>query len=123
MLTTTRLVYQSSNKKLSNSLYQILFARDWKGDRYRLGDLVRLAKNNTSASRTNTLKFALLGDPAITLAYGENRVITESINNKDIANHGCSIKYFDFSILSRSILIFFLITGVNIALNIIYMIP
>lgn len=86
LLTTTRVVYQSSNRILNNSIYSTAFERDYKGNRLRFGDILRIAKNkSTAASPLNTMKFTLLGDPAITLPYGEYLVLTDSINGKAIS--------------------------------------
>ncbi len=79
LITTTRLVYESENFRLSQNIYRNLFEKDADGKRYRLGDVLRLAKNNIKGS-INEFKYVLLGDPAITLAYGEYKVITDSIN-------------------------------------------
>ncbi|MBN1118931.1 MAG: type IX secretion system sortase PorU [Bacteroidales bacterium] len=82
LYTTTRVVYQSSNMALSERLYEHMFEKDDKGKRYRLGDLFRMAKNESGGE--NKLKFALLGDPAIMLPYGEYIVVADSINHKSV---------------------------------------
>lgn len=85
LFTTTRLVYQSGNMSLSSSIFNHMFERDSEGNRYRLGDLFRISKNNVNEG-INELKFTLLGDPAITLPYGEFKVITDSINNIPVSD-------------------------------------
>lgn len=85
LFTTTRLVFQNSNLRLSESIYENLFKKDYQGERYRLGDVFRTAKNTTSAPQTNTYKFALLGDPAITLPHGQYHVMVDSVNNLAVA--------------------------------------
>jgi hypothetical protein len=82
MFTTTRVVYQTSNYELSQSVYQNMFKKDEQGKRYRLGDLIRIAKNQNQSM--NDKKFALLGDPAITISYGEYKVVTDSINKSPL---------------------------------------
>lgn len=94
LLTTTRLVYQDSNFRLSKNVYNQLFKKDENGKRYRLGDIMRIAKNNTSGT-TNKLKFSLLGDPALTLAYGEFKVLTDSINSQDVSVEMDTISAFE----------------------------
>jgi hypothetical protein len=88
LFTTTRVVYQSSNKDLSDDIFNLIFDKDTDGKRYRLGDIFRISKNNainrSEASYTNTLKFMLLGDPALTLAFGEFKVLTDSVNRVSI---------------------------------------
>lgn len=87
LLTTTRVVYQNSNEILNSNVGKIAFEKDYQGNRLRLGDIVRLSKNaSTAARKENTSKFALLGDPAITLRYGEYIVLTDSINGKPVSS-------------------------------------
>lgn len=86
LLTTTRLVYQSSNYRLSQHVYNYMFSRDENGRRLKLGDIIRIAKNKTTDT-SNKFKFSLLGDPALTLAHGEYKVITDSINGNFVENN------------------------------------
>ncbi|MBN2487268.1 MAG: type IX secretion system sortase PorU [Bacteroidales bacterium] len=81
LFTTTRVVYQGYNYSLSRDIFNMAFNKNENGNRYRLGDIFRLAKNNYTGDYVNMRKFALLGDPAITLAHGEFKVITDSVNN------------------------------------------
>lgn len=82
LFSTTRVVFAYSNYLLSNSFYDFVFAQDNQGKRYRMGDIIRLAKTNTFNS-INKRNFSLLGDPALRLAYPENRVVTTRINGQD----------------------------------------
>lgn len=71
LLTTTRAVYASQNAALNQAFMSRLFTRP-EGQRLRLGDIVRLSKcDETLAADRNKLNFALVGDPALTLAYPE----------------------------------------------------
>ena len=72
LLTTTRLAYAHANYIVNRRIYKNLLACE-DGSRPRLGDLVRLSK---IPSDDNYLNFALLGDPALTLAYPEYKVAT-----------------------------------------------
>jgi hypothetical protein len=83
LFTTTRLVYQDSNKYLSEDIFNLIFDKDSSDKRYRIGDIFRIAKNKRNMS--NSRKFALLGDPALTLAFGEYKVITDSVNHLSIS--------------------------------------
>ncbi len=78
LFTTSRLVYAHSNFTLNKAFYDYAFEKDAYGKRYKLGDIIRLAKNNTDGD-VNKRNFALLGDPALTLAYPAYRVHTDSI--------------------------------------------
>ncbi|MBA4322800.1 MAG: hypothetical protein C0408_08295, partial [Odoribacter sp.] len=80
LMTTTRVVYSAPNYTLNRNIYNYAFTRDTDGNALGLGDIIRLAKNN-SGSGYNKRNFTLLGDPAVRLAYPwHGRVITDSIN-------------------------------------------
>lgn len=77
---TTRIVYSGENYELNSNFYKNIFNKD-NGKPIRLGEIVRLTKNTTSAS-TNKLNFTLLGDPSIMIAFPHQRDIrTDSIVN------------------------------------------
>lgn len=90
LFSTTRLVYAYSNSLLSQSFYSFVFETDENGNRYRMGDIMRLAKINT-INTTNKRNFTLLADPALKLSYPENKVITTSINGRDANNSSDTI--------------------------------
>lgn len=85
LMTTTRLVFAYSNRILNSNYMQAALERLPNG-RYRtLGEAAREAKNRTYTSSGdifNNLKFTLLGDPALTLAFPENQVLTTHINDR-----------------------------------------
>ncbi|MCF0191734.1 MAG: type IX secretion system sortase PorU [Marinilabiliaceae bacterium] len=70
-----RLVYGSSNFQINNALLKRLLSRDALGRRYRVGEAVMYAKRQTS-SLINSLKYNLLGDPAMVLANNQDYVVT-----------------------------------------------
>ena len=77
LVTTTRPVYPSTlNYKFYNGSFE-----KHDGEYYRIGDLLRRAKNSTSSSSNiNKKKFAILGDPALQLAYPNYQVVTTHVN-------------------------------------------
>ncbi len=79
LLTTTRLVYSSPNFILNRNFYKHVFESDTNGNRLRLGDILRMTKNE-SGSGINKRNFTLLGDPALVLSYPEYFIVTDSIN-------------------------------------------
>ncbi len=84
LFSTTRLVYANSNFLLSRSFYNFVLAKDANGRQYRMGDIMRLAKINTSnANVINKRNFTLLANPALKLSYPGHKVITSSINGKE----------------------------------------
>lgn len=84
LLTTTRLVYSSPNFVLNQNFYKYIFATNSSGRRNTLGDALRFTKN-ISGSGINKRNFTLLGDPALTLAYPEYYVVTDSINHQPVS--------------------------------------
>jgi len=91
LFSTTRLVFAYSNFLLSKSFYNVVFETDEKGNRYRMGDIMRLAKINT-INTTNKRNFSLLADPALRLSYPKHKVVTTSVNGKDAVNLTDTIK-------------------------------
>ncbi len=79
LLTTTRLAYAHANYIVNRRIYANLLSCDDDGSVPRLGDLVRLSK---IPSNENYLNFALLGDPALTLAYPKNNIVNTSVSNE-----------------------------------------
>lgn len=83
LFTTTRVVYANSNDRLTNSLFDRLMERmDAPPEQ---GEWMRLAKN---AHRSDTLdinsrKFALLGDPAMTIGIPKYQILVEDINGQN----------------------------------------
>lgn len=78
MLTTTRLVYISTNSTLVKNLYKNLFD-EVDGKPLSMGEIIRLAKNLT-AGDNNMRNFTLLGDPALLLGKPRPTIVTDSVN-------------------------------------------
>ncbi|MFA5819384.1 MAG: type IX secretion system sortase PorU [Bacteroidales bacterium] len=92
LMSTTRVVYSAPNYSLNKNIFNFAFDRDESGNTMRLGDIVRLAKNN-SGSGPNKRNFFLLGDPALKLAWSwHGKVITDSINNVSVSDNSDSLK-------------------------------
>jgi hypothetical protein len=92
LMSTTRVVYSAPNYFLNRNILDVAFDRDKNGSALRLGDIIRLAKNN-SGNGPNKRNFSLLGDPALRLAlpyYGQ--VITDSVNNISVNDKIDSLK-------------------------------
>lgn len=85
LFTTVRAVYSSSNKRLTQEVYEEIFARQ-DGKRQRIGDIIVKAKNANSADTTssNSRKFLLMGDPTMILATPKNRIVLSSVNGESI---------------------------------------
>jgi len=80
LMSTTRVVYSAPNYTLNSNIIKSAFEKNTNGVPNRLGDIIRIAKNN-SGSGTNKRNFLLLGDPALRLALPDyGTVATDSIN-------------------------------------------
>lgn len=86
LLTTTRPVYAHRNSALTNRSLTHLLTQNADGSWPKLGDVIRLAKNDlsSSSSYTNERKFMLMGDPAMEVALPTYKVETTSINGMAI---------------------------------------
>jgi hypothetical protein len=81
LFTTARPTFASTNFTLASSFYDIAFSMQ-DGHYLKMGDLIRLAKNNLPSS-ANTRKFVLLGDPGLMMAYPQMNVVTTAINGSE----------------------------------------
>jgi len=84
LFSTTRLVYSGANFELNKKFFNYIFEKDQLGNNFRLGDVMRLAKAAANTG-TNQLNFSLFADPAIRLAYPNLKVITSSIDGKNVS--------------------------------------
>lgn len=92
LMSTSRLVYSSPNYFLNRNIFNCAFERDSSGNSMRLGDIIRIAKNN-SGNGANKRNFTLLGDPALKLAYPwHGNVITDSLNSIPVSQGTDSLK-------------------------------
>lgn len=79
MLTTTRVVFSSSNQQLNRAFYGIALDDASESD-LRLGDIVRVTKNDPQVSNSsNKRNFTLLGDATMRLAYPQHQVILSEL--------------------------------------------
>lgn len=94
MITTTRLVYGgiTNNIGFSINFFQ-QGLNEYNGSMPRLGDVIRLTKTvSPLGSNYNNRKFALLGDPAMKLAYPKYSVATTKINGVNISSSPDTLK-------------------------------
>ena len=78
MISTARVVYAQQNLRLNQAIIDHIFDRNADGTRFRLGDIMRAAKNQLTGDY-NKLNFCLLGDPTMTLAYPEQEVVVDEV--------------------------------------------
>ncbi len=72
LLTTTRPVFAHTNRPVNEAFYRNAFELI-DGQQPRLGDIIRMTKNNSLRGSVNR-NFALLGDPTMRLAYTDYSV-------------------------------------------------
>jgi Peptidase family C25 len=89
LMTTTQLVFQYENQIMNSNYWKDGFKLMKNGKMPTLGDAFRLSKNrtyyNTIGDLTNYRKFALLGDPALQLAFPKEKMVADSLNGKSLA--------------------------------------
>lgn len=92
LMSTTRVVFSAPNFFLNRNIFSCAFERDSAGNSRTLGDIIKIAKNN-SGSGSNKRNFSLLGDPALKLAYPwHGKVMTDSINHVAVTSGTDSLK-------------------------------
>jgi hypothetical protein len=95
LLSTSRLVYADNNMILNENFYDFAFQYDDDGKVYRLGDIIRMTKNEPDLHGDgNKLNFTLLGDPALRLAVPFYTVVTDSLNGVPVSEPLDTLKAF-----------------------------
>lgn len=95
LMTTTRLVFASSNRVINNNFLNSMLSRNSKGEVPALGSALMEAKNFTvqnSGDFVNARKFIMLGDPAMKIGIPEYNVRAISLNGKSIAGNPDTIR-------------------------------
>lgn len=95
LMSTTRAVFAASNKVMNVNYFRAALTPQANGTKPSLGMAIRAAKNATTLQNgdiINNRKFQLMGDPALTLAFPEYRVVTDSINGKAIGDDADTLK-------------------------------
>ncbi len=92
LMSTTRVAYSAPNYYLNRNIYDAILRLTESGEALALGDIMRIAKNN-SGDGPNKRNFSLLGDPALILAYPRHgKVITDSINHVHVSGSTDTLK-------------------------------
>ncbi|MCX6279747.1 MAG: type IX secretion system sortase PorU [Bacteroidetes bacterium] len=82
LYSTTRLAYAGYNIQLNKSFFEHLMDKTEEGQYIKMGDLIRLSKNDNK-NNYQLRNFVLLGDPAQSIAFADYVVKTKSINGKN----------------------------------------
>jgi hypothetical protein len=83
LYSTTRLAFAGYNILLNTSFFQHLMDKDADGSYIKMGDLIRLSKNDNE-NNFQLRNFSLLGDPAQSIAFSGYNVKTISINGQSL---------------------------------------
>ncbi|MDE5839442.1 MAG: type IX secretion system sortase PorU, partial [Muribaculaceae bacterium] len=84
-ITPSRTVFISSNEYITNSMSEEFFRRDSLGRGQRLGDIVRIGKNQCSPPSDNMLRYHLFGDPALRMPVSKFNITIDSIAGMPVA--------------------------------------
>ena len=90
LISTARQVLITDNGSLNKAIAKYMFAKDSEGNHLRIGDILRLGKNEIGTN-TNKLKYFLIGDPALRLSYPTYNVNVESINGMAVDNNNMPV--------------------------------
>lgn len=107
LLTTTRLVFASSNRVINNNYFRFQLKKNSNNLFPSLGESLRLSKNYTvvtTGDYINVRKFMLLGDPAMHLAFPTHTVNSTAINGRAIAQASDTLKSLNRYTISGEVL-------------------
>lgn len=90
LFTTTRVAYSTPNFEINDNLIRNLFEKR-NGRRLTLGEVMKATKRALGSSRYK-LGFALIGDPALKLAYPEYRMQVTAVNGNPITDDPVDFK-------------------------------
>jgi hypothetical protein len=90
----SRAVYSDLNRYVNKKYMHFLLGSDNNGKRYSIGDAARLAKVYLVTSdetgeqdyTINKLKYALMGDPALTLSMPKGKVVLDEVNGVSLSS-------------------------------------
>lgn len=90
LFTTTRVAYSTPNFEINDNLIRNLFEKK-NGRRLTLGEVMKATKRALGSSRYK-LGFALIGDPALKLAYPEYRMQVTAVNGNPVTDDPVDFK-------------------------------
>ncbi|MEI7661321.1 MAG: type IX secretion system sortase PorU [Bacteroidota bacterium] len=90
LYSTTRLAFAGLNILLDTSFFRHLMDKAADGQYVKMGDLIRISKNNNN-NNFQLRNFVLLGDPAQGIAFADYNVRTTAINGQPV-NHPDTVR-------------------------------
>ncbi len=106
LMTTTRAVFANSNRIMNANYLEAAFTPQADGSMRTLGAAIQDGKNktySTSGDVINNRKFQLLGDPSLTLAFPQWRVVTDSVNGRKVTTETDTLKGLQYCIVKGHI--------------------
>ncbi len=103
LFTTTRAVFTSSNERLTREVFEAIF-NVTDGYLPPIGEILRVAKNTSTAGVENSRKFTILGDPSLTLAVPKLDIATTHINGVAIGSQIDTIRALQEVTISGAVL-------------------
>ena len=106
LFSTVRTVYISHNTVMNRYITKHLLTKE-NGKPLRLGDILRNAKSEPElSSNISKLRFTLLGDPALRLAYPDEtyKVEVTEINGVDVSDQAINIRALDDAVITGHII-------------------
>ncbi|MDD4516176.1 type IX secretion system sortase PorU [Massilibacteroides sp.] len=91
LLTTMRVAYANSNKRINNLLINHLFKKT-DGEYPTLGEVIQRMKNDMSSFLYQKLNFILIGDPALRLNYPTESMRVTEINGEAVSEEPVMFK-------------------------------
>ena len=88
LIASARLAYIAPNGEFNNAVSRYIFAGDESGRPKRIGDIIKLGKNDLNNIDDNELRFFVFGDPAMRLAYAPLTARIEAINGQPVDSEG-----------------------------------
>lgn len=79
-----RITFVDGNGQLDMAVASHIFAGDESGRPTRIGDIIKMAKNDINALTDNKRRFFVFGDPAMRLAYAPMTARIETINGQAV---------------------------------------
>ena len=83
MFTTTRPTVSQTNQTIIGNLYRRLFSND-NIQTMRMGDIIRLTKDDNTSNSSNYVSYVFFGDPALRFNYPEKSITINYVNGDNL---------------------------------------
>jgi len=93
LFSTTRVAFTNTNGEINRKLMEHLFDKRADGYRMTLGEVIRATKQ--SITSFDRVRFVLIGDPALTLAYPDHQVRVTEINGQPASGDTVNFRALD----------------------------